>query len=646
MHAPNVGSNAGLRVEAVVGHSFGELTAMVVSGVLSLRDGLKLIAFRASLMETKWGAEKGTMLVINSSRETVQGILAIINTNNDVPNVEFACYNAPTSHVVVGSESAIDQTENLLQTDERFSKIRSERLDVTHGFHSKFTEEILDDLDQCSASVTYHDPEIYIEPCTALPYGKILGNRFSQHAREPVYFSDAVQRIEKRLGPCIWVESGMGSPITQMTKRTLAVPDTHTFHNMRVSTSENSLTVVCDMIMNLWREGIPVSHWSFIPLQKNAFKQIWLPPYRFQPTKYWLKNIDRAIEARENAIMEISAIEAKHAMPKPQRTLVSMKTGTRKEDICKEFRVYLEAERFTKIVSGHSVRERPLCPASMYMECTAMGVQLLRGHLKIGSLRFTNLSFHAALGVDPTREAFLILEDLPKAQGWRFVIKSCDSKSRFVTHAKGEVLQTEPSNLRIYERLIADRVRKLKSSRHTEKLMSSRAYGLFSRVVQYAIFFQGISHINLDEAEAVADIDLSDMDEVNLQQSTVTQCCETIAIDTFIQVAGLLINSSHLTTSEDVYVATGIEDASMSSICDFRDCKSWTVFAKYTSPSESQAMGDIFVMTRKGVLAMMITGAQFTKLSISKLERILDSANASPLLKSSSEGETVSAKGT
>lgn len=55
--------DAGLQVEAIVGHSFGELTAMVVSGVLSLRDGLKLIASRASLMATKWGPERGTMLL-------------------------------------------------------------------------------------------------------------------------------------------------------------------------------------------------------------------------------------------------------------------------------------------------------------------------------------------------------------------------------------------------------------------------------------------------------------------------------------------------------------------------------------------------------------------------------------------------------
>ena len=54
--------DAGLQVEAVIGHSFGELTAMVISGVLSLRDGLKLITSRASLMANKWGPERGPCL--------------------------------------------------------------------------------------------------------------------------------------------------------------------------------------------------------------------------------------------------------------------------------------------------------------------------------------------------------------------------------------------------------------------------------------------------------------------------------------------------------------------------------------------------------------------------------------------------------
>ena len=521
--------DAGLQVDAVVGHSFGELTAMVVSGVLSLRAGLKLIACRASLMETNWGPERGTMLVIYSSRKTVQNILTSINIDAVVPDIEIACYNSPTSQVVVGSASAIDRTESLLRTDPRFLGIRSQRLDVTHGFHSKFTEGILDELDRISASVTYCEPEIPMETCTSCE--KISASRLSQHAGEPVYFEDAVQRIENRFGPCIWLEAGMDSPIITMTKRALTAPNVHAFHSMRLSDSRAPLTAICEMIMNIWREGVSVSYWPFIPSKEHTFKQTWLPPYQFQPTNHWLKNIDRAIEAQQAAVIEKLVVEAKPAAPEKRQMLVRTKSGMREEDRFKEFRICLGAERFIKIVSGHAVRQRPLCPASMYMECAAMGVQLLRGHVETGTLQFSNLSFQAALGVNPTRKAFLTLENLPNGQGWSFVIKSHDLKSRFSTHAKGEIMLLAPSDFRTYERLLADRVEEIKRNPRTEALMSNRAYGLFSRVVHYANFFQGISHIILNKTEAIADIDLSDIAKIDFDQSTTTQYCETVAVD-------------------------------------------------------------------------------------------------------------------
>jgi acyl transferase domain-containing protein len=52
--------DCGLKATAVVGHSFGELTALCVSGTLSLRDAVKLIAGRAGLMQKYWGDESGS----------------------------------------------------------------------------------------------------------------------------------------------------------------------------------------------------------------------------------------------------------------------------------------------------------------------------------------------------------------------------------------------------------------------------------------------------------------------------------------------------------------------------------------------------------------------------------------------------------
>jgi len=626
--------DAGLEVAAIIGHSFGELTAMVAAGVLSLRDGLKLIASRASLMSTKWGTESGTMLVIHAGRDTVQSIIASINEGSSTqPQIEVACYNAPSSQVVVGSSLAIDGTESLLARDPRFSGVRSQRLDVTHGFHSKFTQGILQDLDQVSEGLTYSKPEIHLELCTAETSDQISAARPSQHAREPVHFADAVRRLETRLGPCIWLEAGMDSPIIPMAKRALIAPDVHVLQAFKLSDAQGPTTVLSRAIAAFWREGIPVTCWNFLPPKKHAFKQIWLPPYQFQPTGHWLQNIDRVLEAQRSAAVEKTVVVEKAQEPQTPMKLVNFGKDTSRNDRSNVFDIFQGTQRFTKIVSGHAVRQRPLCPASMYMECAAMGVQMLQGTIEAGTLGFLDLSFQAALGVDLNRAVSLTVERIDNSQSWSFVIKSCskaDSKPRFSTHAVGKIVLTAQPDFRTYERLIACSIERLESKSDTEKLMSNRAYGLFAQVVHYADFLHGISDITLDKTEAVANIELSDEAKIGLEESTMSQYCDTISIDTFIQVVGLLINSSTLVTSEDVYVATGVDHVAMSSTCDFHKRRSWTVYTKFTTTGEGLAAGDVFVLTREGQLAMMVTGARFTKLLILKLERFLDSANAKP----------------
>ena len=87
--------NAGLKVSAVIGHSLGELTALAVSGKLSIRDCLKLVAARADLIKTEWGPDKRSMLAIFSSRD----------------RIEMACYNSDTRQVVTGESKAIADLE-------------------------------------------------------------------------------------------------------------------------------------------------------------------------------------------------------------------------------------------------------------------------------------------------------------------------------------------------------------------------------------------------------------------------------------------------------------------------------------------------------------------------------------------------------
>ncbi len=76
----------GVEPSAVMGHSLGEYIAACVAGVLSLEDGLKLVAQRARLMQNL--PQAGEMVAVFASKTTIQTITAI-----DEQKVSFAACN-------------------------------------------------------------------------------------------------------------------------------------------------------------------------------------------------------------------------------------------------------------------------------------------------------------------------------------------------------------------------------------------------------------------------------------------------------------------------------------------------------------------------------------------------------------------------
>ncbi len=67
--------------------SFGEYAALVCSGVLSLDDGLKLVATRARLIASMCAPNNTTMSSVRASPERVEALLG------DFPSLEMCCYN-------------------------------------------------------------------------------------------------------------------------------------------------------------------------------------------------------------------------------------------------------------------------------------------------------------------------------------------------------------------------------------------------------------------------------------------------------------------------------------------------------------------------------------------------------------------------
>jgi acyl transferase domain-containing protein/SAM-dependent methyltransferase len=620
--------DSGLKPDAIIGHSLGELVALAVSEVLSFGDCLQLVAFRAHLIDTKWGAERGVMLAIHTGSSKVQKLTSRLDASFQGATLEIACYNASTSTIVVGTSAVIDLAERILSADAEFLGIKFQRLSTTHAFHSPFTEPILSELEKISRSLNWNNPSIPLETCTRESLSYMQEWNPSRHAREPVYFFNAVQRVEQRLGSCVWFEAGLDTPIISMTKRACSDSNTHIFQRVRTNIRENPWDCIGTVVSDLWRCGISLSHWAFLEAGRHDFKQVWLPPYQLERQPHWTENIDRVLDANQKVSNSLSSFEPKNAFISPG--LVFRKEQSSLNSHVIDFSINTKSERYQKIVSGHVVLRQPLCPAPMHMECTAMAIHVLIGDFEAQSLAFEELHFQSALGLDPAREVDLRLEELVPKQSWRFTVRSIlpGLKSEPLVHCVGTASLQQNVALTTYGRLVESNIDKLQSSDNVERLMSKRAYGLFSKVMHYPPFFQGISSIALNGNEAVAAIKLPE-NQPRRDESAVWRRCDTVLIDAFISVVGLLLNSSDAASETEIIIAVGIERVVLTPGCQTDSPVDWLVYAKFMSMEGAQQIGDVFVCSPKREVVAMMVGVQFAKVDVSKMGKSLMSANAS-----------------
>jgi acyl transferase domain-containing protein/acyl carrier protein len=626
--------DSGLEPKSIIGHSLGEIVALAVSGVLSLDDCLKLVCFRAHLIDTKWGSEKGVMLAVHSSPSKIQQLaskLALGEASRALHGpLEIACYNSSSTTIVVGTSALIDAAEVMLSTDPEFRGIKFQCLSTSHAFHSPFTEPILSELERFATTLTWNKANIPLETCTPGAEGLSYNRDWnpSRHAREPVHFLDAVQRVERRLGPCIWIEAGFDTPIIPMIKRACSNTDTHTFQSVRTNVTDNSGDCIGTVVSNFWRSGISLSHWTFLGADTHQFKQLWLPPYQFEKNPHWVENVDRAMEAHQKLLNSPPILQSSKTVSCPK--LISRKNQLDSNPYVIEFSINTASERFQKIAKGHAVLQQPLCPAPMHLECTTMAIQDLTGDVDAQNLIFEELNFPSALGLDPAREVDLSLEELVPKQSWRFTVRSTIAGSPRASqiHCIGTVSLGPTVDLATYGRLVHDSIDRVDNSQTVERLMTKRAYGLFAKVMHYDPFMQGISSIALNENEAVATVNVTG-NQPGREESAVWRRFDTVHIDNFISVVGLLLNSSDVASSEEVLIASGIERVVLTSACQVDPPREWLVYVKFMAAEGTQPIGDVFVCSPKREIVAMMSGVQFARVDISKLKKSLLSANGS-----------------
>ncbi|TDV49770.1 type I polyketide synthase [Actinophytocola oryzae] len=262
----------GVHPEAVAGHSVGELTAVHVSGALSLADACLLVAARGRLMQAL--PTTGAMVAIAATEAEVAPLL--------VPGrVGLAAVNGPSAVVVSGDEDDVAGIASRFAESGR----RTTRLAVSHAFHSPLLDAVVADLAEVGATLTVTTPAI---PVVSGLTGALLSPEelaepgfWGRHARETVRFHDAVRRLTAQ-GVTTFVEVGPGSALTTAIQRSTA--DAVAVPLLRADRTEpTSVLTALAAVHTTTGEGV---RWRTV-LGGRGARRVDLPTYPFRHERYW-----------------------------------------------------------------------------------------------------------------------------------------------------------------------------------------------------------------------------------------------------------------------------------------------------------------------------------------------------------------------
>ncbi len=206
----------------VAGHSLGEYSALVASGVLTLADAAPLVRFRAQAMQEAVPVGAGAMAAIlgMEARQVIDGCAEAMRSfgTNTAEVVEVANFNDPGQTVIAGSKAAVEKACLVLKAN---GAKRALPLPVSAPFHSSLMKPAAERLKDKLAATPFASPGIpvinNIEAKSESDPERIRAALYQQ-AFGPVRWVECVRAIQAR-GVGHVIECGPGKVLAGLCKR-------------------------------------------------------------------------------------------------------------------------------------------------------------------------------------------------------------------------------------------------------------------------------------------------------------------------------------------------------------------------------------------------------------------------------------------
>ncbi|RVE59074.1 hypothetical protein OJAV_G00200680 [Oryzias javanicus] len=208
----------GVKPDAVLGHSVGEVAAAHCSGLLSLEEAVKVIYFRSSMQRKVTG---GKMLVI--SNMAVSEVTSLLSKYDG--KVSIAAFNSPQSCTLSGDADAIESIHRELSDSESSNTLFLRVLDVPSAYHSHMMDSILPDIRKTIGSLQASVPETELYSTVTgkeVQQGDFCtGEYWARNIREPVAFEQALKMAQKENRNTVFLEVGPRKALQRNIMETL-----------------------------------------------------------------------------------------------------------------------------------------------------------------------------------------------------------------------------------------------------------------------------------------------------------------------------------------------------------------------------------------------------------------------------------------
>ncbi|MFD0344525.1 SDR family NAD(P)-dependent oxidoreductase [Streptomyces sp. NPDC127117] len=382
--------SAGVRPDAVVGHSQGEIAAAYVAGALGIDDAARIVTLRSRALTALAGG--GGMVSVALPAKEVEALLGA--------GAGVAAVNGPTSTVVSGRNEALDDLMALCAKRD----IRARRVPVDYASHSPQVEQIQDELRTALAGITPRPSSV---PFYSTLTGELIdtsaldGDYWYRNLREQVRFAQATAAL---------ADAGHGLFIEVSPHPVLTVGLDHTAVGT-LRRDEGDLRRFRAAAAEAYVHGAKVDWATLI----EPTEPVDLPAYPFQRSRYWVDTV-------AGNVTDLGLGQADH--PLLGAVVDTAHTG---ETVLTGLLSLLRQPW----LADHAVSGTPLLPGAAFVELAAHA-----GHLT-GCGRIAELTLHQPLPLPETASVRVQVVVGAERDGHREISIHSGGDEQWTVHASG-----------------------------------------------------------------------------------------------------------------------------------------------------------------------------------------------------------------